>query len=200
MITYERVLSYGNIFPLNITCNTSKLIEEIAQFDFAQYNTEKSNIPRLGLSVTSLDGNINSGDLESLNGTEYRESSFSKLTPVYYKSSEVQKIVDPFKPWIGRTHILNIRRGGYFPPHRDELSVEQHTFRVIIPLRAFNPPHNYLLYNDRVTYMNEGQAYFMNTNAVHSDMSFSNDMLVMVMNVVCCDQSYERLMLSVHNL
>lgn len=200
MITYERVLSYGNIFPLNISCDRSKLIQEISGFDFAQYNTEKLAIPRLGLSVTSLDGNINSGDLESLKGTKYRESSFNTLTQVYHSSAEVQKLVDPFKQWIGRTHILNIRKGGYFPPHRDEMSIEQHTYRIIVPLRSFNPPHSYLIYDDTVTHMNEGQAYFMNTNIVHSTMSFSNDMLVMVMNVVCCDESYTKLMLSVHDL
>lgn len=199
MLTYERVLSYGNIFPLKIDCNPTKLIEEIQPFDFFQYNTTKSEIPRVGLSVTSLDGKINSGDLESLRDTEYKESSFRILTDVYYKSKEVQRIVDPFKQWIGRTHILNIRRGGYFPPHRDEVSVEQHTFRVIIPLKSFNPPHNYMIFNDQITYMNEGRAYFMNTNVVHSNISYANDMLVMVMNVICCEDSYKQLLLSVHN-
>jgi hypothetical protein len=200
MISYERVLSYGNIFPLAISCNPDKLISQIAPFTFAQYNTDKQDIPRLGLSITSLDGEINSGDLETLRNSEYRESSFRELTKVYYESSEVRGIVDPFKEWIGRTHILNIKKGGYFPPHRDELSIEQHTFRVIVPLKTFNPPHNYFIYNDQVTHLNEGRAYFMNTNIVHSNMSFSNDTLMLVMNVRCCNESYERLMNSVHDL
>ena len=77
MLTYERVLSYGNIFPLNIECNPEKLLQEIKPFDFYQYNTTKPDIPRVGLSVTSLDGKINSGDLESLRDTEYKEKSRS---------------------------------------------------------------------------------------------------------------------------
>lgn len=200
MLTYERVLSYGNIFPLNLTCNPDKLINEIKPYDFFQYNTSKPSINRVGLSITSLDGKINSGDLESLKDTEYKESSFRVLTDVYHTSKEIQKLVDPFKQWIGRTHLLNIRRGGYFPPHRDELSIDQHTFRVIVPIRAFNPPENYLIFNDKVTYMTEGRAYFMNTNIVHSNISYSNDTLLMVMNVICCEDSYKQLLLSVHNL
>jgi hypothetical protein len=200
MLTYERVLSYGNIFPLNIECNPQKLLNEIQDFDFFQYNTTKSDIPRVGLSITSLDGKINSGDLESLRDTPYKESSFRTLTDVYCKSKEVQKVIDPFKEWIGRSHLLNIRRGGYFPPHRDEMTIEQHTFRIIIPIKHFNPPHNYLVFDDKVTYMNEGRAYFMNTNITHSDISYSNDTLLMVMNVICCEDSYKQLLLSVHNL
>lgn len=200
MLTYERILSYGNIFPLNIDCNPEKLIKEIQPFQFFQYNTTKPNIDRVGLSITSLDGKINSGDLESLRDTPYKESSFRVLTDVYYKSKEVQKLVNPFKDWLGRTHLLNIRRGGYFPPHRDEMTVEQHTFRIIIPIKAFNPPHNYLIFDDKVTYMNEGRAYFMNTNITHSNISYSNDTLLMVMNVICCEESYKQLLMSVHNL
>jgi hypothetical protein len=200
MLTYERILSYGNVFPLNISCNTHKLIEEINGFDFFQYNTDKPNINRVGLSITSLDGKINSGDLESLKGRELRESSFRVLTDAYYKSKEIQSLVDPFKQWIGRTHILNIKKGGYFPPHRDEMSIDQHTFRIIIPIRLFNPPHNYLIFDDKVTYLNEGRAYFMNTNITHSNISYNDDMLVIVMNVICCEDSYKKLMLSVYNL
>lgn len=199
MLTYERILSHGNIFPLEISCNPQKLIEEIKHYDFYQYNNDKPQIPRLGLSITSLDGNINSGDLESLRNTPYRESSFQKLTSVYYKSKEVQSIVNPFKQWIGRTHILNLRKGSYFPPHRDEVSDEQHTFRIIVPIATFNPPHNYLIFDDKITYMNEGRAYFMNTNITHSDISYCDDTLVLIMNVICCQDSYEKLLLSVHN-
>ena len=200
MLTYERVLSYGNIFPLNIECNPEKLLQEIKPFDFYQYNTTKPDIPRVGLSVTSLDGKINSGDLESLRDTEYKESSFRVLTDVYYKSKEVQKLIDPFKSWIGRSHILNIKKGGYFPPHRDELSEEQHTFRILIPLKAFNPPHHYFIHGDNITHLNEGRMYFINTNMVHSSMSFSNDTFMAVMNVICCAESYKQLLLFVHNL
>lgn len=199
-ISYERVLSYGNIFPLTITCNPDRIISEVSQFKFAQYNTKKPEIPRTGLSITSLDGEINTGDLESLNGSEYTESSFRTLTQVYYQSKQVQSIIDPFKPWMGRAHFLNIKKGGYFPPHRDELSAEQESFRVVVPLRAFNPPHNYFIFNDQIVQMNMGRAYFVNTNMVHSDMSFSDDCLMIILNIISCNESYEKLLRSVQNL
>ena len=200
MITYERVLSYGNIFPLKITCDTNKLLQEIRGFKFAQYNTKKPDIPRYGLSITSLDGELNGIDLESLNGSEYSERSFRKLTEVYHASQEVRKVIDPFKHWMGRAHLLNIRKGGYFPPHRDEMSAEQLSFRVIVPVKAFNPPHNYFIVNDQIVQMDEGRAYFVNTNLVHSDMSFSNDTTMMVLNIDACTESYVQLLTHVYSL
>lgn len=200
MLTYERVLSYGHIFPLDISCNPDKIIGEVSKFQFAHYNTKKLEIPRQGLSITSMDGEINSGDLESLKGTEFKESSFKTPTRVYRESKEVQKLIDPFKDWMGRAHFLNIKKGGYFPPHRDELSAEQESFRIIVPLKEFNPPHNYFIFNDKITYLNEGRAYFINTNITHSDISFSNNCLMVIMNVIACENSYKKLLMSVHCL
>lgn len=200
MMTYERVLSYGNIFPLNITCNPGNMLKEIAPFEFAQYNTKKPYIPRKGLSVTSLDGSLNGDDLESLNGSTFDEMSFRIFTDVYRRSSEIRKLIDPFKEWMGRAHLLNIRKGGYFPPHRDELSATQRSFRVIVPLQAFNPPHNYFIVEDRVTRLDEGRAYFVNTNLVHVDMSFSNDTLMLIMNIEASADAFMRLLTHVHSL
>lgn len=200
MLTYQRILSYGDIFDLNISCDPNKLLSEVSSFEMFQYNTTKPNNNRLGLSITSIDGKINNGDLESLRCSELKESSFRTLTEVYYKSNEIRKLVDPFKEWIGRTHILNIRSGGYFPPHRDEISDEQHTFRILIPLKKFNPPNNYFIFNDKITHLNEGFAYFINTNVVHSNISYSDNTYMLIMNVLCCEASYKKLLDSVHNL
>ena len=199
-MNYERVLSYGHIFPLKITCNPDKLLNEVEPFTFAQYNTKKTYIDRRGLSITSLDGETNGPDLESLNGSTYDELSFRTLTRVYHASSQIQKLVDPFKQWIGRTHILNIRKGGYFPPHRDELSEVQRSFRILVPLRAFNPPENYFIFNGDITSLNEGRAYFINTNITHSDFSFSNDTMMIVLNVECTAESHYALLANVQNL
>jgi hypothetical protein len=195
-MTYERILSYGQIFPLRISCDTGKLVNEISRFSFAQYNPNKP-IARKGLSVTSLNGDLNGLDLDSLSGSIYDESSFRTLTDVYYNSEEVRKLVDPFKNHLGRTHFLKILKGGYFPPHRDEFSLEQKSFRIIVPIKAFNPPNHYFIHNDQIINMNEGTAYFVNTNIVHSSFSFSNDNLMLIINVLSSAESYDKLLRSV---
>lgn len=197
MISYERLLSFGDIIPLRIKCNVDKLQQELSTFKFSQYNTSKLDNPRSGLSITSIDGQLNGVDLESLyevyalTGNEYNEMSFTTLTEVYYTSAETRKIVDPFRSYIGRSHFLQFKQGGYFPPHRDDRGTEeQHSLRIIVPIRDCNPPQFYFMFNDKVLNLNHGYAYFMNTNLTHSVFSYSNNSMLMVLNVKSCDATH----------
>ena len=45
---------------------------------------------------------------------KYKKLSFKEFTQVYHVSSEIQKIVKPFKEHIGRSHLLMLAKGGYF--------------------------------------------------------------------------------------
>lgn len=198
-MNYERLLSYGHVFQLRVNCDTKNLLSEINSFPMKQYNPDK-DINRLGLSVTTLDGEMNGIDLDTLRDKEYDELDFRTLTKVYHASKEVQKLVNPFLPWLGRSHFLNIRKGGYFPPHRDEISKEQNSFRLIVPISKFNPPHNYMIFNDEVLRLNEGYVYFLNTNIVHSDFSFSDETLMLIMNVEFCEESCYALLSNLHDI
>ena len=167
---YNNLLSFGDVIELRLQCNVSKLLDNIKPFDWKQYNPRKQ-INRYGLSVTSLDGSMNGIDLDSIaeynkeNNTSYNESSFKTFTEVYHKCDETKKLVEPFKPWLWRTHFLNFRRGGYFPPHRDMRRVdEQESFRILVPLKCCNPPSLYFMYEDKPLYFSMGSAYFVNTN------------------------------------
>ena len=195
-MNYERLLTFGNIIPLNISCYKEKLIEEIKDFGFSQYNRSKGNNPRMGLSVTSHDGSINGIDLDSIHelnkrtDNNYDECSFRILTPVYHMSEELQKLVDPWKDHLARTHFLNIKKGGYFPPHRDDRGyTEQHTFRIIVPIRVCNPPNMYFIMDGNVVNFMEGHAYFMNTNLMHSVFSYNDDNLMLIMNIMSNEES-----------
>lgn len=195
-MNYERLLTYGDINQLSINCDPLLLKKEINSFPLRQYNLFKVNNPRYGLSITSIDGNLNGDDLESLNelrniGKAYEEMSFRTLTEVYHASKQVQKVVDLFKPFLGRTHILNLKKGGFFPPHRDDFGAEdQQSFRILVPLIDCNPPNHYFMYEDKILNLNHGYCYFINTNKVHSLFSFSDECLMMVMNIEACKDSY----------
>lgn len=193
-MTYERLLTYGNIIQLDIKCNIQSLLQELKPFKFAHYNSLKPDNPRFGLSVTSLDGELNGADLESLyeTGMKYNEMDFRCLTDVYFRSKETRKLIDPFKDFVGRSHYLSIKSGGFFPPHRDDcnLTKDQHTVRVIVPLVNCNPPYFYYNFDGRVVNLEAGCAYFMNTNLEHNVFSFSNDNLLMVMNIEAREETY----------
>ena len=196
-MSYTSLLSFGDFISLKLKCDVKKLFDEIKQFSFSQYNPRK-DIKRYGLSITSLDGSINGIDLDSIpeyneeNKTEYDELSFNKLTDVYYSSNEIQKVVKPFIKHLGRSHILYLPKGGYFPPHRD-LPVyyeRQNSLRVLIPLRGCNPPDLYFMYENKPLYFEHGRAYFLNTNKAHNLFSFKNSYMI-VLNIKTSEEVYK---------
>ena len=195
---YNNLLSFGDIIELNLSCDTNKLFNNISKFEWLKYNPRK-DINRYGLSVTSLDGTMTGIDLDSLpeynkeNNTSYDESSFKTFTEVYHKCDETKKLVEPFRPWLWRTHFLNFRKGGYFPPHRDMRRIaEQKSFRILVPIRCCNVPELYFIYEDKPLHFKIGSAYFINTNKMHSIFSYTNESYMLVINVESNDESIKK--------
>lgn len=188
-MSYSNLCTYGDLIALNLKCKESKLSSEIEKFELQKYNPRK-NIKRYGLSITSLDGELGGIDLDSIkeynnqNNTKYNEMSFNSFTGVYYSSPEIQKIIDPFKHNIGRSHVIKLEKGGYFPPHRDQPNYidNQKSLRIIIPLKRCNPPNMYFTYESETLQFEHGRAYFLNTNKTHSVFSFSGSSFI-VLNI-----------------
>jgi hypothetical protein len=196
-MSYNSLLSFGDLIPLKLKCDVKKLFDETEEFVYLKYNPRK-DIQRYGLSITSLDGSLNGIDLDSIkeynkeNNTEYDELSFNKFTKVYHTSSEIQKIVEPFKNHIGRSHILSLQEGGYFPPHRDlPVYVEQqNSLRILVPLKGCNPPDMYFMYEDKPLHFEHGRAYFLNTNKSHNLFSFKGSDMI-VLNIKTNEEVYK---------
>ena len=196
-MSYNSLLSFGDLIPLKLKCDVKKLFDETEKFVYLKYNPRK-DIERYGLSITSLDGSLNGVELDSIkeynkeNNTEYDELSFNKFTEVYHTSSEIQKIVEPFKDHIGRSHILSLQEGGYFPPHRDlPVYVEQqNSLRILVPLKGCNPPDMYFMYEDKPLHFEHGRAYFLNTNKSHNLFSFKGSEMI-VLNIKTNEEVYK---------
>ena len=196
-MSYNSLLSFGDLIPLKLKCDVKKLFDETEEFVYLKYNPRK-DIERYGLSITSLDGSLNGIDLDSIkeynkeNNTEYDELSFNKFTKVYHTSLEIQKIVEPFKNHIGRSHILSLPEGGYFPPHRDlPVYVEQqNSLRILVPLKSCNPPDMYFMYEDKPLHFEHGRAYFLNTNKSHNLFSFKGSEMI-VLNIKTNEEVYK---------
>ena len=113
MFNYEHLALLGNCYPTNFTLNdTHGIVDTVEEkFDYVRYNPRK-NIDRWGLSLTSLDGGMSGiPDLDSLreynieNNTSYDEIDFNIPTPAY---EDFKEVLDPFAPWLFRTHILKL--------------------------------------------------------------------------------------------
>ena len=73
---YSRLLTFGDLIPLTINCNVNKLILQTKNFEYKQYNPRK-DIPRFGLSITSLKGELDGIDLDSL--PEYNKENNTNI-------------------------------------------------------------------------------------------------------------------------
>ena len=172
MFNYEHLALLGNCYPLKIcfkSNSSQNIVKEIEdKFEFVKYNPRK-DIDRWGLPLTSLDGGMSGiPDLDSLleynneNNTSLKEADFSTPTPAYEYFKEV---LDPFKLWLGRTHVLKINPGGYFPPHRDAHDLK--TFRLIVPLQNVEPPNVNFIVEDKILNLEMGRMHFVDTIKMH---------------------------------
>ena len=197
MIQY--IHQYGDQVALQSILNCDHLLQELSQFDdeWSQYNVLKPTIRRQGLCVLNERGNVGPGPaLNSLRewnkkyNTTFSESDFNKPTEVYNNSLQLQSILGEILPYCVRTHFLRLGPGGFFPPHRDHIGKEQSTFRLIVPIKAFNPPDARFMIEDRSLYWEEGRMYAVNTTKEHTLFNASNqDSIWLVINAKVCDET-----------
>jgi hypothetical protein len=77
-------------------------------------------------------------------------------------------MIEPWKDYIFRSHILKLNPGGYFPPHRDS-TIGLSALRLIVPLENCNPPDSwFIIEKNNVLSWNIGSLYFINTAKVHT--------------------------------
>ena len=194
----QLLLSLGNLIALNKQrqVRVSVVKKHIFSFEqhFKPYNPRKSGHNRFGLSITSQDGGFSGvPDLDSLSeynkekNTNLDENDFKEWTPFFETCKELKEMMTPFHKHIWRSHILRLNRGGFFPFHRDSVTLVPQSFRLLI---SFAYPDNFvcLLENKRI-FFNPGQLYFMNTQLMHSLFSYEDKSDFAVFNIELCEES-----------
>ena len=158
--------------------------------NWVRYNPRK-NISRWGASLTSLDGGISGApDLDSLfeynkeNGTSYCESDFKTPTPQFQPFEFISEFFD-----LGRSHIIRLGPGGFFPYHRD---FDEETFRLIYTINGCHESNLVWIQNSQVLKLQDSSWYYVNTKMIHSVFSFFGSEFA-VFNVVLNDKSKKNL-------
>ena len=190
--------SLGDVVTLHPFLNPRLILEDLQKFenDWVTYNAHKTGNARWGLSITSLDGGLSGEpDLYSLkeynqmHKTHFREDEFKTFTPLYHKSAELQRTLPQVGP-LGRSHILRLGKGGFFPHHRDNALVFPECFRIFISLTYDLESYSFVL-NDRQYFFEAGMFYLINTTLAHSLVSFKDFSHFMVLNVPLTLESVE---------
>tara|TARA_B100000029_G_C17471889_1_gene922277 strand:+ start:43 stop:672 length:630 start_codon:yes stop_codon:yes gene_type:complete len=195
---YNELCAYGDQFALNDHKNQYDILSNIDKFknNWYKYNPRK-NIERYALSIINLDGSFSQGpDLDSLyeynklNGTSYNELDFRCKTKAY---ESVESYVQGIEQHLGRSHILKLKPGGFFPNHVDHRGNQIWDFRLIIPLKNCNPIHGgYFIYErERILQWEEGRIYFLNTCKNHTVFNANphEDLMMIIFNVELNDET-----------
>jgi len=203
----HKIQAYGDVCEMpRITCDADEVIKQLKQFDdnWKKFNPHKQHILRDGLSVTSLGGELDGPDLDSLwdlwerTGISYTESDFNVLTDVYHKCPEVQKLIDPWKPWLARCHFLRLPQGGHFPPHLDGGTHDTPSvFRIIVPIQNCQPPNFFMMIKSGVEFeaipFKYGMSTYVNTMKRHTLFNTnSKDSIMLIMNIQYTEDSFAK--------
>ena len=187
------IVNWGEVVELDfpkMDLNTIKTVLD-KHTGWKPYQPHKSGYNRFGLSVTSLDGQYSGEpDLYSLRewqkmtGNSYNEMSFKKRTNLVQFLPELNEFLNFWEPNLGRTHFLRLDKGGFFPPHRDNGAlVAVPSFRIIVPIYNFGVNDMKWIHDEKITRLELGATYFLNTSRLHSVFSFVDNCLMLVLNV-----------------
>lgn len=186
LLRYE-LFSLGNIIPLNLYVDCDEVKNTISRYKdhFQTYNPRKKGYNRYGLSITSRDGGFSGvPDLDSLyeynqeQGTHYDEPDFREKTPFFHSCHSLKSALKPFYNFMGRSHILKLDKGGFFPPHRD---LSNTSFRLFISFSNIEL-YSFIL-DEKKILLQSHRVYCINTYLSHSLFSFENNNFFAVFNI-----------------
>ena len=199
MINTERALIWnslcnmGQTMKLKWKINEHEVLEQLEQFkdNWCPYNVKKdTHNNRWGLPITSHTGDVmdnyhlNSfGYMQKYHDVEMKEENFTTPTEVYNKVPELAKLVDAFKPDIGRVHLLRVDKGGFFPPHRDFPGVGPEWMRLLMVFGKCKPENFVHMLDGKPVYPDPGYLYFVNFQLDHSVFSFSDGLYSLILTV-----------------
>ena len=187
---YNVLTRFGDCYKLNAHMDWNPNL--LSNYEWIQYNPRK-NIDRDALSITSLDGGISGKpDLDSLyeyynqTGIALYEKDFNKKTIIY---DYFKTWLDPVAAHLGRTHIIRLNNGGYFPPHRDNKHFDIESFRLFIPL-TYDTSTNFFMLEDNKLEFERGYMYFIDTAKMHTVFNASDiPWYFVVVNLVLTEES-----------
>ena len=189
----EFITNFGDVIEFDFPeWNTLRAHDVLSKHPgWVRYQPQKPN-NRYGLSVTSLDGNFSGvpdlyslRDYNELNGTQYWEADFKARTNIVEFIPELNPFLDFFGTSLGRVHFLRLDAGGFFPPHRDNGAiVDSPTFRIIVPIANFGKNQMKWIQEEQVLSLQLGRTYFINTTRPHSVFSFTDNCIMLVLNVI----------------
>ena len=181
----------GVFEPLNFLVDYGKFKKEILPYadKWVPYlRREGISNDREGLLLMGLEGDSPSDSLSMPEarkraGRKLSETEFSTPTQLYKDLTCLHPLLDFFQP-LGRTMLVKVNAGGWFPPHKDWPMLTRDTFRIVIFIgsKVDNETYEWEMEGKRWP-IKQNRAYYIDTRKTHRTHSWTDGSIHCVVNV-----------------
>lgn len=186
----QQLALLGDFSKLRFRINLKEFDSEISQYKDAwvPYLPREGEHPnRQGLMLWGLEGDSPSDSLSlpearKRAGKKVFEADFKYPTPLYKNLYSVQDLCDYFAP-LGRTFLIRVNAGSYFPPHRDHPYLTRDCFRICAFLKNTGSEEFEWIHNHKQLPINPGDVIYVDTTKEHRTHAWVNDSIHLIMNI-----------------
>ena len=161
----------------------SELILTARQFENKAHTYQPEKGDR-GRKVLDLVGSDKFNSNQSLQSTGICEMDFTDDTTYLKSMPNFRKVLKQFE--YGRSHILYLSKGGFFPPHRDgpiAPHFDKECFRILVPIEGCEEDDFAFIVDNKVIPLRNGKAHYINTFKKHYAFSFTDRCKFVILNI-----------------
>jgi hypothetical protein len=181
----------GDFVPLCHLINTTDFKREIKAWDdkWVPYlrttgvTNDREGMMLVGMEGDTVGDSLSMPEIRKRVGRKLLESEINVPTELYHAMPSLHPLLNAFDT-LGRTMIVKLNKGGWFPPHRDHPVLSRDCFRIVAfcsentDHSTFEWEHDY-----RRRDIQPGRSYYVDTRKVHRTACWGNDSIHLVMNI-----------------
>lgn len=191
VICEMQLSAIGDFVPLAVRIDTKLLKEQLKEWNnkWVPYlRREGVTNDREGLLLVGLEGDqvgdsLSMPEIWKRTGKRLDEKDINVPTELYHSLTALHPILNVFDT-LGRTMLVKLNKGGWFPPHKDHPYLSRDCFRIVgfvsenTDHSSFEWEHDY-----RRVDVQPGRCYYVDTRKTHRTACWGDDSIHLVMNI-----------------
>lgn len=186
-----QLMALGDIAPLKQEITESILIDQLSKYenDWVDYLPRQGwSNNRKGMLLVGPEGYKHTQGLsmpeiaKDKNNPGINEALLSYPTQLYKDLSCMHDVLDYYSP-LGRTYLIKLNIGGWFPPHRDSIQIPRETFRLVAFFGKSGPHDFRWNTNYNQLSIENGRLYYIDTRKVHETFCNVGPSIHLIVNV-----------------
>ena len=144
---------------------------------------DREGIPLFSIPGLDIKNGISMPDATKAMGRYLSELEFCHPTEAYHLLPSLHPLLDYWQP-LGRTFLVKLNAGGYFPPHKDTPLLTRNTFGVVAFLsdQYSLDQFEWEMHNKKMP-IKQFTAYYCDTRQTHRTHSWAHNCIHLIMNI-----------------